>query len=67
LKGRTVKKVLESKPEGSIKRGRTTLRWLEDLRERKVKGWRQKAVGREEWASVTRQAKAFREGRTAEQ
>jgi hypothetical protein len=26
----------------------------------KVKKWRQKAVGREEWASVIKEAKAFR-------
>ena len=59
VEGRTVKKVLESKPEGE-RRGRTRLRWLEDVREMKVKRWRQKAVGREEWASVTGEAKALR-------
>jgi hypothetical protein len=31
-----------------------------DLREVKVKRWRQKAVDREEWASVIREAKALR-------
>jgi len=31
-----------------------------DLREMKAKRWRQKAVGREEWASVIEGAKAFR-------
>jgi predicted transposase YbfD/YdcC len=36
-----------------------------DLREMKVKRWRQKAVGREEWASVVKEAKAV-EGRSAE-
>ena len=39
--GRTVKKIFESKPEGSKRRGRPSLRWLEDvekdLRETKVK------------------------------
>jgi hypothetical protein len=34
------------------------LRWLEDvekdLREMKVKGWRQKSIDREEWVSVVR-------------
>jgi len=38
-----VKKVLESKLEGSRRRGRPSLRWLEDvekyLREIKVKRW----------------------------
>jgi hypothetical protein len=40
------------------------LRWLEDveedLHEMKVKIWRQKAVDREEWASVVKEAKAVR-------
>jgi hypothetical protein len=43
--------------------GRPRLRWPEDvgkdLLEMKIKRWRQKAVDREEWASV------IREGRTA--
>ena len=30
-KGRTVKKVFESKPEGSRRRGRPRLRWLENV------------------------------------
>jgi hypothetical protein len=42
--GRTVKKILESKPEGSRRRGRPRMRCLEDvekdLREIKVKRWR---------------------------
>jgi len=49
--GRTVKKIFESKPEGSRQRGRRRLRWLEDaekdLREMEVKRWRQKTVDRE--------------------
>ena len=60
VEGRPVKKVTESKPEGGRRRGRTRLRWLEDLREMKVKRWRQKAVGREERASVIGEAKALR-------
>jgi len=40
------------------------LRWLEyveeDLRETNVKRWRQKAVGRKEWASVITEAKDVR-------
>jgi hypothetical protein len=39
--GRTVKKTLESEPEGSRRKGKPRLRWLEeiekDLREIKVK------------------------------
>jgi hypothetical protein len=60
FEGRTVKKVVESKAEGGRRRGRTRLRWLEDLRKMKVKRWRKKAVGREEWASVIGEAKALR-------
>jgi hypothetical protein len=60
---RAVKKIFESKPEGS-RRGRPRLRWLEnverDLCERKVKRWRQRAVNREEWASVIKKAKDLR-------
>ena len=36
------------------------LRWLEDVREMKIKRWRQKAVGREEWAPVNGAAEALR-------
>jgi len=50
--GWILKKISESKPEGSRKRGRTRLRWLEDvgkdLQELKVNRGRQKAVDREE-------------------
>jgi hypothetical protein len=50
--GMVVKKIVESKPEGRRKNGRPRFRWLEDaeknLREMKVKRWREKAVDREE-------------------
>jgi hypothetical protein len=46
------------------KMGRPRMRWLEgvekDLREVKFKRWRQKAVDREEWASVIKETKAVR-------
>jgi hypothetical protein len=49
--GRTVKKIFESKLEGSRRRTHR-LRWLEDvekdLQEMKLKRWPQKAVDREE-------------------
>jgi hypothetical protein len=60
---RTVKKVFESKPERS-RRGRPRWRWWEDLekdlREMRVKRWRQKVVDREEWAFVIKAAKVKR-------
>jgi len=50
-----VNKVFESKSEGSRRRGRPRLRWLEyvekDLREVRVRTWRRKAVDGEECAS----------------
>ena len=63
--GRRVGKVLESKPEGSRRRGRPRLRWMEDLEkdlaDMKVKRRRQKAVDKEEWASIIKEAKALRD------
>jgi len=62
--GRIVKNIFENKTEGFRSRGRPRLRWLEDtekdLREMKVKRWRQNAVGRKEWASVITETKAVR-------
>jgi len=64
--GRTFKGILESKSEGSRsgRREKSRLSWLEDvdknLREMRVKKWRQKAVDGEEWASVSKEAKAIR-------
>ena len=62
--GRTIKKIYDSKTEGSRRREGPKLRWVEvvekDLREMKVKRWRQKAVDRKEWASVIKEAKALR-------
>ena len=61
---RTVKKIFGSKLEGNRRRGRPRLRWLEDvekdLKEKKFKKWRQKAVDREEWMSVIKKSKALR-------
>jgi hypothetical protein len=61
--GRKVKEVFESKALGSRRGVRPRLRWMEvvekDLREMKIKRWRQKAVDREEWASVIKEVKAF--------
>ena len=47
-----MKKIFESKQEGSRRRGRPRMRWLEDvekdIREMKVKRWEQAAFSREE-------------------
>jgi hypothetical protein len=55
---------MEHKTEGSRRRGRPKLRCLLDVekyvQEMKVKRWRQKAVDREERASVIKKAKAVR-------
>ena len=57
----TVKKIFESKPEGSRRMGRPRMRWLEDaekcLREIQVRRRRPKSVDREEWASLIKKAK----------
>ena len=62
--GRVVKKIFESKPEGRRRMRRHRLRWLEDiekdLREMKVKRWRQRAVDGEEWRPIIKEAKGLR-------
>jgi hypothetical protein len=63
---RAVKKVFEGKFEGRRGRGRPRLRWIndveDDLRKLDVKRWRMKALDREEWASIIREAKAKLKG-----
>ena len=63
---RSVKQIFEGKLEGRRGRGRHRLRWIDDveddLRKLGVKRWRAKALDREEWASVIREAKAKRKG-----
>jgi hypothetical protein len=59
---RSVKKIFEGKLEGRRGRGRPRLRWIDDmednLRMLGVKRLRAKALAREEWASIIREAKA---------
>jgi hypothetical protein len=63
---RSVKKIFEGKLEGRRGRRRPRFRWIDDveddLRKLGVKQWRAKALDREEWASIIREAKAKLKG-----
>ena len=63
---RCVKKIFEGKLEGRRGRARPRLRWINDvegdLRKLGVKRWRTKALEREEWASIIKEAKAKLKG-----
>ena len=63
---RYVEKIFERELEGRRGRGRPRLRWIndveDDLRKLGVKRWRTKALDREEWASIIREAKAKLKG-----
>jgi hypothetical protein len=65
-KARTVKKIFEEKLQGRRGRGRSRLRWIndvkEDLRMLGVKRWRKKALDREEWAFIIKEAKVKLKG-----
>ena len=61
-----VREIFEGKLEGRRGKGRPRLRWINDvednLRKLGVKRWRVKALDREEWASIIREAKAKLKG-----
>jgi hypothetical protein len=63
---RSVTKIFEGKLEGRRDRGRRKLRWINEaedgLRKLGVKRWRTKALEREEWASIIKEAKAKLKG-----
>jgi len=62
----SVKKIFEGKLDGRIGRGRSRLRWIngvEDvLRKLRVRRWKKKAMNREKWASIIKEAKAKLKG-----
>ena len=61
--GRAVKEIFESKAEGSRRRVRPRMRWMEDVEkdlwEMNVKRWQQNAGDREEWESVIKETETF--------
>jgi hypothetical protein len=63
---RSVKKIFGGKLEGRRGRGRPRLRWIndveDDLKKSGVKRWRTRALEREEWASIIKEAKARLKG-----
>jgi hypothetical protein len=63
---RIVKKIFEEKLEGRRGRGRPRLGWIndveKDLRMLGVKRWRRKALEKEEWAFVVKEAKVKLKG-----
>ena len=63
---RYVKKIFEGKLEGRGGRGRPRLRWIndveDDLRKLSVKRWTTKALDRDEWTSIVREAKGKLKG-----
>jgi hypothetical protein len=63
---RSVKKIFQGKLGGQRGKGQPRLRWIndveDDLRKLGVKRWRTKALEREEWASIVKEAKAKLKG-----
>jgi hypothetical protein len=59
------KKITFSQPEGSRKKGRPKLRWLDsvlkDLKILKVTGWWRTAQDRDLWRKIIKEAKAHKE------
>jgi hypothetical protein len=59
---RTVKKVFDTRPEGTRKIGRPKLRWedgvIQDIRALGVKNWSNVAMDREDWRKLLKKARA---------
>jgi hypothetical protein len=58
----TVKKVFDTRPEGTRKIGRPKLRWedgvIQDITALGVKNWRNVAVDREDWRKLLKKDRA---------
>ena len=61
--GRAPRDVLHGRPAGRRRQGRPRMRWLddveEDLRSLGVRGWRRRALDREDWRRVVAQTEAL--------
>jgi hypothetical protein len=61
------KKITFSQPEGSRKKGRPKLRWLDsllkDVNTLKGEAWRKKALDRNIWVSIIKEAKVHKDCR----
>jgi hypothetical protein len=59
---RTLKKIFNTKPDGTRSVGRPKLRWEDgvdpDMRILKVKNWKKVALDRDEWAKLLKKARA---------
>jgi hypothetical protein len=62
---RTVKKVFDTRPEGTRKIGRPKLRWeygvIQDIRALGVENWRNVAMDREDWRKLLKKVRAHTE------
>jgi hypothetical protein len=58
---RTLKKIFNTKPDGSRSAGRLKLRWEDgvdqDMRILRVKNWKKVALNRDEWAKLLKTAR----------
>jgi len=59
---RTIKKILNTKPDGVRSVGRSKLRWEDgvdqDIRIVGVKNWKEVVLNRDEWAKLLKKARA---------
>jgi hypothetical protein len=61
---RTLKKIFSTKPDGTRSVGRPKLRWdggvAQDMQILGVKGWKNVALNRDEWAKLLKKARVHR-------